>query len=159
MLLLQHDLAVLSIQFSIQVRFRALGIRRMLKTLLLTFFAGSVALVMDWAIAAAAPRFTNVPQDFPPFTLLPILSGTFGGAILASLAYSILKVFAKNPDRIFFFAAASALAISFSLPLRLSFTKSPRFAGVTTSAQMVLILMHTIVATVSVVVLLSKQEL
>jgi len=130
----------------------------MLRTITLTLLAGTVALIVDLAIGAAAPRFTHVPKDFPPFTFLPILSGTFGGAILASIVYSLLKAFVKQPDRTFFFVAAATLALSFALPLRLSFTQSHRFAGVTTSAQMVLILMHTVVATVSVVTLLIRPE-
>ncbi len=129
-----------------------------MKTVLLTSFAAIIAFVLDWAIGAAAPRFTHVPQTFPPFTTWPVLAGACGGTILASLAYSLLRTFTKQPDRAFFFVAASALALSFLLPLRLSFTKSPRFAGVTTSAQMVLILMHTLVAVVSVVTLLSPAE-
>ena len=128
----------------------------MLRTIGLTLLAGTISFVLDLSIGAVAPRLTNVPQHFPPFTVLPILSGTFVGAILASVVYSLLKVVAKQPDRTFFFVVAIALALSFALPLRLSFTKSPRFAGVTTSAQVVLILMHTVVATVSVVTLLTK---
>lgn len=131
----------------------------MLRTVILTLLAGAIASSLDLAIGNVAPRLTNVPKDFPPFTLLPVLSGTFGGAILASITYSLLKLFARQPDRIFLFVVASTLALSFTLPLRLSFTKSVRFAGVTTSAQMVLILMHTVVATVSVVALLKKPSL
>src|SRR4051812_7165598 len=55
--------------------------------------AGTLAFVLDLAIGALAPRLTNAPQNFPPFTVLPVLSGTFGGAILAAIAYSLLKVF------------------------------------------------------------------
>ena len=129
-----------------------------MKSVFLTCLAAAIAFVLDWAIGTAAPRFTRAPQTFPPFTWLPILSGALGGAVLASLAYSLLKAYAEQPERAFFFVAASALALSFLLPLRLSFTRSPRFAGVTTSAQMVLILMHTIVAVVSVVTLLSQLD-
>lgn len=127
----------------------------MFKTVSLTLLAGMIASAVDLAIGAAAPRLTGVPQDFPPFTFWPVLSGTFGGAILASVAYSLLKLLSRDPDRTFFFVAAATLAFSFALPLRLSFTRSQRFAGVTTGAQMVLILMHTVVATVSVVTLLA----
>jgi hypothetical protein len=52
-----------------------------------------------------------------------------------------------------------ALALSFALPLRLSFTKSHRFAGVTPSAQAMLVLMHTVIATVAVVTLLGESKL
>ena len=103
----------------------------MLRTLILTLTAGAIALVLDLAIGAAAPRFTRVPPGFPPFTFLPILSGAVGGAILASAVYSILKLTARNPDRAFFFVALAAFALSLGLPLRLSFTRSHRFAGVT----------------------------
>ena len=129
-----------------------------MKTMFLTCLAGAIALLVDWAIGTAALRLTHVPPGFPPFTFLPVLSGAVGGAILTSICYSLLKAFAKQPDRTFFFIATTALALSFALPLRLSFTKSPRFAGVTTSAQMVLILMHTVVAVVSVVTLLAGKE-
>ena len=78
--------------------------------------------------------------------------------MLASAAYSLVKTLSRDPEKTFFFVAAAALALSYGLPLRLSFTRSHRFAGVTTSAQMVLILMHTVVAVVSVVTLLSSSE-
>jgi hypothetical protein len=129
-----------------------------MRTLLLTLLAGAIAAVLDLAIGTAAPKFTRVPQDFPPFTFLPILSGTVGGAILASLVYSILRIATRNPDRTFFFVSLGVFALSLALPLRLSFTHSHRFAGVTPSAQMVLVLMHAIVAVVSFIVLTAAPD-
>ena len=58
-----------------------------------------------------------------------------------------------------FFVSIVVLALSFGLPLRLSFTKSHRFAGVTPSAQMVLALLHTTIATVAVAVLTNSKQL
>lgn len=130
----------------------------MIRAIFLTLVAGAVALTLDLAIGTAAPKFTRVPQDFPPFTFLPILSGTVGGAILASVVYSIIRVAARNPDRTFFFVCLGVFALSLGLPLRLSFTRSHRFAGVTPSAQMVLVLMHAIVAVVSFVTLTARPE-
>jgi hypothetical protein len=69
-----------------------------------------------------------------------------------------LKLVSGHPERMFLFVAVGALALSFALPLRLSFTKSPRFAGVTPSAQAMLVLMHTVVATVAVVTLLADPK-
>ena len=60
--------------------------------------------------------------------------------------------------KMFLLVAVCALALSFALPLRLSFTKSHRFAGVTPSAQAMLVLMHTVVATVAVVTLLADPN-
>lgn len=135
-----------------------LQVRMTLRTLLLTFVAGAVAAILDLAIGTVAPKFTRVPQDFPPFTFLPILSGAVGGTILASVVYSMIRVLTVNPDRIFFFVSLVVFALSLGLPLRLSFTRSHRFAGVTPSAQMVLVLMHAIVLVVSFTVLTARSD-
>ena len=118
--------------------------------------AAIIALLVDLAIGALALRFTGVPRNFPPFTFLPLLSGTVGGTILASVVYCLIRAVAQNPDRLFFFVSLGVFALALGLPLRLSFTHSPRFAGVTPAAQMVLVLMHAVVAAVSVVLLTSK---
>jgi hypothetical protein len=130
----------------------------MIRTLLLTVAAGGIALAIDLAIGTAAPRFTHVPREFPPFTFLPVFSGTVGGAVLASIAYSIIRITSRNPDQIFFFVSLAVFALSLGLPLRLSFTHSSRFAGVTPSAQMVLVLMHAIVMVVSFVTLTARPQ-
>lgn len=108
--------------------------------------AASIVFLADILIGQLAIRITGVPKDFPPFTALPILSGVAGGFILAAITYAVLRQVTADADRILFFVAIAALAISFALPLRLSFTKSKRFAGVTPAAQMFLALMHTAVA-------------
>ena len=129
----------------------------MIRTMVLTLWAAGIAFVVDLVIGTVAPRLTGVAQNFPPFTLLPILSGTVGGVLCASIVYSVLRATVRQPDRIFFFVTLTVFALALLLPLRLSFTRSPRFAGVTPSAQMVLVLMHAVVATVSFVTLTSKM--
>ena len=129
----------------------------MLRALLLVLLASSLAFVAAFLIGQVGLRFTAVPKDFPPFTALPILSGAVGGAVLASLSYAIIQAVSKQPEKTFLFVAVAALALSFALPLRLSFTKSARFAGVTPSAQMIQVLMHAAVATISVVTVLAKS--
>ena len=130
----------------------------MLRTVALTVLAAVLAFLADALIGFAGLRVTHVPKGFPPFTLLPILSGAVGGAILASVTYTILQAVSRQPERVFLFVAVGVLALSFALPLRLSFTKSARFGGVTPSAQMVLVLMHTVVATIVVGTLLIKPQ-
>ena len=78
--------------------------------------------------------------------------------MLAALAYAVIRPMTKQPEKVFLFVAIITLALSFALPLRLSFTRSPRFAGVTPTAQMILVLMHTVVATVSVAALLARPD-
>ena len=130
----------------------------MLRVAALMLFACSFAFAIDIMIALVGLRFTHVPSDFPPFTLLPILSGCVGGVVMASLTYAVLKLVSAHPEKMFLFVAVGTLALSFALPLRLSFTKSHRFAGVTPSAQAMLVLMHTVVATVAVVTLLADPN-
>jgi hypothetical protein len=130
----------------------------MLRTTLLMLLACGVAFVLDLALARIGISLTQVPDDFPPFTMLPILSGCAGGVLMAALTYAVLKVLSAQPERMFLFVAVAALAVSFALPLRLSFTKSKRFAGVTPGAQAVLILMHAVVATSAVVALLAEPK-
>jgi hypothetical protein len=124
-----------------------------MRSLILILVAVVVTFALEYALAAAAMRFTGVPKGFPPFTILPLLSGVVGGFMLATLTYLVVKLTSTDPNRTFFLIALVALALSFALPVRLSFTKSKRFAGVTPSAQMVLALMHTVLATSAVSVL------
>ncbi len=104
-------------------------------------------------IAALARNVTGVPKDFPPFTALPLLSGVVGGFCGGAAVYAIVRASSTNPDRAFLFITVSFLALSFALPIRLSFTTSRRFAGATPSAQMMLVLLHTVVATSTVIAL------
>ena len=129
-----------------------------MRTAVLTFAAAMIAFIIDFALGTAAMRLTRVPPDFPPFTLLPILSGAVGGAILASFVYAAVRAISSAPDRLFFFLTLAAFTLSLGLPLRLSFTRSLRFTGVTPAAQMVLVLMHAVVAVVSFITLTAKQE-
>ena len=124
-----------------------------MKTALLVTLTALATFIVVWALSVFAMKVTGVPDDFPPFTGLPILSGVVGGFLGASAIYALVRASAANPDRVFFFVAIAFLALSFGLPLRLSFTKSPRFAGVTPAAQMTLALFHTIVAASSVTAL------
>ena len=128
------------------------------------FFVTMIAVMFGtflvvWVVANVALRLTGVPKGFPPFTVLPLLSGVVGGFVGASVVYLLLTSVAANPNRSMFFVSIFVLALSFGLPLRLSFTKSPRFAGVTPSAQMVLALLHTTIATAAVSVLTNSRQL
>jgi hypothetical protein len=104
-------------------------------------------------LAVLAIRFTGVPKGFPPFTTLPLFSGVLGGFLCASAVYGLIRLVFAQPNRDFLFVSLATLALSFGLPLRLSFTRLPRFSGVTPAAQMTLALMHTVIATAVVTTL------
>jgi uncharacterized protein DUF6069 len=130
----------------------------MLRAMLFSALAIALAFGIDLAIGRAGVGLASVPKDFPPFTALPILSGAAGGIVLASIGYAIAQAVSNRPERTFLLIAAVALVLSFGLPLRLSFTKSPRFAGVTPTAQMLLVLMHCVVATIDVAAVLAMHR-
>ena len=124
-----------------------------MKTVSLVTLAAVMTFLAVWGMAILARNVTGVPKDFPPFTALPLLSGVAGGFLGAAAVYAIVRWSSLTPDRVFFFVAIAFLALSFALPIRLSFTKSHRFAGVTPAAQMTLALFHTIIAASSVIAL------
>lgn len=129
-----------------------------MRAVCLMLAAAVIAFNIDLLIATLAVKLTRVPQNFPPFTALPILSGAVGGAVLASLAYAAIRATSREPDRLFFFVSVAFFVLSLGLPLRLSFTRSLRFAGVTPTAQMVLVLMHAVAAVVIFLTITARAE-
>ena len=123
------------------------------------FLAAVGTYLAIWLMAALAMRFTGVPKGFPPFTALPLLSGVLGGFLGAWAVFAIIRAVSAQPNRTFLFVSIAVLALSFALPLRLSFTRAPRFFGVTPAAQMMLALMHTVIATAAVTILTRAASL
>jgi hypothetical protein len=112
-------------------------------------------------LGLALLRITGVPPSYPPLLPQQILSGTIGGALLVALGYWLLS--ALIPDRklrhtVFMALAVVLTLVSFQLPYRLSYTTSPRFAGVTVAAQVGQCLMHTIVVMLSAICFLSDES-
>ncbi len=113
-----------------------------------------MATAAAYLIARAGAKLTGAARAFAPFTLLPVASGGFGGAIAASVIFWILSLVFKSPQTIFVAISTVALLASFHLPFRLTNHRSPRFAGARLSMQLTLCLMHTVVAAVTVAALL-----
>lgn len=121
-----------------------IGIRFLLAAGLTTALCVPLALLLR--------RMMGVPRTYPPLSPLPIVSGTVGGALLVTLGYWLLSAVIADPKvrAIVFISLGSVLlAVSFHLPYRLRYTKSPRFAGVTPAAQVGQGLLHVIVVVVS----------
>ena len=99
-------------------------------------------------LALLLRRVTGVPRSYPPLSPLPILSGTVGGALLTALGYGFLMAVFPDPQTrcvVFVTLGLLLLVASFHLPYRLSYTKSPRFAGVTPAAQISQGVLHVLV--------------
>jgi hypothetical protein len=107
--------------------------------------AGAIVWPVCLAIGALAQQWTGVPAGFPPFTFLPLTAACWGGALLGTLVYGLLCRFCPHPKRWMWLLGTLVIALSLYLPYRLSYTQSQRFAGVTPSAQLVLVVMHLVV--------------
>ena len=98
-------------------------------------------------------KTTGVPAKYPPLTPLPIASGTVGGALLVTLGYWLLTAVVRDRSTVNVVLVAAGVVLllaSFHLPYRLSYTTSPRFAGVTTAAQVGQGVLHTLVIGLSI---------
>lgn len=126
---------------------------------ILSRFSLAVAILVPLVVGLGYvfARLTGVPGGFPPFTALPLISGSVGGPLVAAAGYVLLWLLVPDQTllNVAFVASGALLMVwSYRLPRRLSFTKSPRFAGVTVAAQLALGLLHTVVVGVSVAVFL-----
>lgn len=129
-----------------------------LKILTSVVTAAVAATIINLLIALIASLLLRAPRTFAPFTFLPIISGCFGGAVLAGLFYYALHLLFDRPQIAFLVAASIALLLSFHLPFRLTNHRSPRFAGATRRIQLTLCLMHTVVAVTSVCFVLQSDD-
>jgi hypothetical protein len=108
--------------------------------------AGAWSFVITWVMAQIASQTTGVPEAFPPFTWAPLATACFGGAVLGTAIYQLLRKITRWANPIFVGLAILTVSGSLALPYRLGYTQSKRFAGATPSAQGVLVLMHLVVA-------------
>ncbi|HEX9996878.1 MAG TPA: hypothetical protein VGB45_07035 [Abditibacterium sp.] len=103
-----------------------------------------ICLALAWILI----RVTGVPPTYPPLLPQQIIAGTVGGALLVTLGFWILQSAIRDPKtRNWVFVSLGILLMiaSYHLPYRLSYTKSPRFAGVTVAAQWGQVFLHTVV--------------
>jgi len=122
-------------------------------------FALSVAILTPLVLALGFVfgRVTGMPRGFPPFTFLPLLVGCVTGPLYSTIGYVLFWLTIDDQsvlNTVFVAAGVVLLVLSWGLPLRLSYTKSPRFAGATVPAQLTLGLLHAVVVGVSMAALL-----
>lgn len=114
--------------------------------------AAALTTVVCLIVASILLRITGVPRTYPPLLPLQIVSGTVGGALLVTLGYWFLSAFIRDQKtltNVFLWLGAFLTIASFYLPYRLTYTTSPRFAGVTLGAQIGQGLLHTLVVFLS----------
>lgn len=119
--------------------------------------AVSILVPLILALGSVFGRVTGVPRGFPPFTFLPLLVGCVTGPLYSTIGYVLFWLTIDEQaalNRVFVAAGVVLLVLSWGLPLRLSYTKSSRFAGVTVPAQFALVFVHAVVVGVSMAVLL-----
>ena len=103
-------------------------------------------------VAFVLLKTTGVPPTYPPLLPQQIVAGTLGGAFLVTLGFWLLSASfrdRKTLNIVFVVLGVALLIASFYLPYRLSYTSSPRFAGVTLAAQVGQGFLHTLVVGLS----------
>jgi mannose/fructose/N-acetylgalactosamine-specific phosphotransferase system component IIC len=112
-------------------------------------------------LALVLLRVTGVPVSYPPLLPQQILAGSVGGALITALGYAFLSAILPNRQLrhlIFLSLAVVLVILSFYMPYRLSFTQSPRFAGVTPAAQVGQALLQVIVAGLSAICFITDES-
>lgn len=127
-----------------------------------TRFAAAAALttIVCNVVAYILLKTTGVPSTYPPLLPLQVTSGTVGGALLVTLGYWFLTALIRDQktlNLIFVSAGVILLTASFHLPYRLSYTTSPRFAGVTVAAQIGQGFLHALVVCLSILCFLLRR--
>lgn len=122
--------------------------------------AAALTTVVCNVVAYVLLKTTGVPSTYPPLLPLQVTSGTVGGALLVTLGYWFLTSFIRDQkilNIVFITAGVILLIASFHLPYRLSYTTSPRFAGVTVAAQIGQGFLHTLVVGLSILCFLLRR--
>ena len=112
----------------------------------------ALAIVISTSICVPAGlvllKISGAPADYPPLLPQQVFAGTFGGSILVAVGYALLAALfkeVKTRHLVLFALGALLLLLSFNLPYRLTYSRSPRFAGVTLAAQIAQGMLHTLV--------------
>jgi hypothetical protein len=112
-------------------------------------------------LGLALLRITGVPPTYPPLLPQQVVSGTIGGSILVGIGYVVLSAIIRDKtllNWLFIGLGLVLLIASYYLPYRLTYTQSPRFAGVTFSAQIGQALLHSMVVVLSMICFLSEDS-
>lgn len=111
---------------------------------------GASATLANLLLAAIARALFYVPTTFRPLMPLPILAASLGGALGAAGLFGLLERTSSHPRRSLTLAAIAALLISFLLPARLIEPIAPSSSSVGFDVFLALLIMHIIVAWLSV---------
>lgn len=74
---------------------------------------------LNVALGFVLTRLTGVPRDFPPFSPLPLITGSVGGPLIATVGYLLLWVFISGQTVLHAVLVAAGVALlvaSYSLP-------------------------------------------
>ena len=112
--------------------------------------AGAGATIANLLVAAIARALFQVPADFRPFMALPILAASLGGSLGAAGIFGVLERLTRNVHRSLALVALAALLLSFYLPASLFDRTSPDLSAIGWDIRVTLMLMHIIVAWLSV---------
>ena len=92
--------------------------------------------------------------EFGSLSLAPVIFWTAIAVMGATSVFAMVRKYAQNPNPLFVRISWGALFLSFFMDIPLFFIDIPFFAGATTAGIWVLMVMHVVVAAITVPVLI-----
>ena len=105
--------------------------------------AAVIAAVASVIVSTFSVTLFNIPSDFQPLTLGPVIVSSIVGALGATIVFAVVGRFARRPIRLFRIIAVVVLLLSFLNPL-------VALPGASLSILLTLWFMHVAVAAISV---------
>jgi hypothetical protein len=112
--------------------------------------SGVGSTVANLVVAAFSSAIFPVPDNFRPFAAIPILAASMGGSLGAAGIFSLIERSTDRPRYYFKAFVLAVLVLSFILPASLVEPATPTSRGVGWNIAAALMLMHSIVAFLSV---------
>jgi len=133
---------------------RAVGRRATLGQIIRAGLTAAVlAAVVNVIIGFVAAPVVDAPAQLAPMQPVSIAVSTIAGVLLATVVFAFINRFSSRPARLFTIVALVLLVLSYSNPIVIMGSDSPRFAGMTWPIAFVAMVMHTVAAAFSIVML------
>ncbi len=115
--------------------------------------AAVLAAIVNGVISQVARAVLDAPSGFLPLQLPTVLVSTVAFILVGTVVFLVINRFARRPVRVFQVVAVIALLLSFANPFVIRNSDSERFAGMTGSILVALLLMHIAAAAIAIPIL------
>lgn len=115
-----------------------------------TCLAAAIAAVLNTLLAVGAAAVFGTPAAFEPFAISAVVIASVVGALGAGACFAVLNRFARRPVPLFLGVTGAVLVASMYPPIALALAEPPPYPGTGIGPVVALMLMHVLVALVSV---------